>query len=41
MDGLCAEDLSNLKAALTEAVRPTQNGHVRLEATVRCAFGHK
>jgi hypothetical protein len=42
VDGLSADDRSNVKAALTEAVRPhTQNGHVRLEATVRCAFGRK
>jgi SAM-dependent methyltransferase len=42
MDGLRADDLANLKAALTETVRPhTQNGHVRLRATVRCAFGRK
>jgi SAM-dependent methyltransferase len=42
MDGLCADDLSGLKAALAETVRPhTQDGHVRLQATVRCAFGSK
>jgi hypothetical protein len=42
VDVLCAEDMSNLKRDLTEAVRPyIQNGQVCLQATVRCAFGRK
>ena len=42
MEVLCADDVSNLKVALTETVRPfIQNGHVCLQATVRCAFGCK
>jgi ubiquinone/menaquinone biosynthesis C-methylase UbiE len=42
MEVLRADDVSNLKVALTETVRPfIQNGHVCLQATVRCAFGCK
>jgi hypothetical protein len=42
MDALRAADVSSLKVALTEAVRPhIQSGRIRLEATVRCAFGRK
>ena len=42
MEALCAEDVSSLKLDVTEAVRPyIQNGHVCLQATVRCAFGRK
>jgi SAM-dependent methyltransferase len=42
MEVLSADDLSNFKLALTEAVQPyIENGRVRLLATVRCAFGRK
>jgi SAM-dependent methyltransferase len=42
MEVLSADDLSNFKLALTEAVQPyIDNGRVRLQATVRCAFGRK
>jgi ubiquinone/menaquinone biosynthesis C-methylase UbiE len=42
MERLSAHDLSNFRFALTQAVRPhSQDGRVRLLATVRCAFGSK
>jgi ubiquinone/menaquinone biosynthesis C-methylase UbiE len=42
MEVLSADDLSNFKLALTQAVQPhIQDGRVRLLATVRCAFGRK
>jgi ubiquinone/menaquinone biosynthesis C-methylase UbiE len=42
IDVLCADDVSKLKLALTDAVRPNiEGGHVLLQATVRCAFGCK
>jgi hypothetical protein len=42
IDALRADDLSSLKLAVTEAVRPhIENGRIRLQATVRCVFGRK
>jgi SAM-dependent methyltransferase len=42
MEALSADDLSNFKLALTQAVQPhIQDGRVRLMATVLCAFGRK
>jgi hypothetical protein len=42
LDALHADALSDLEFALTEAVRPhIRDGWVRLQATVRCAFGRK
>jgi hypothetical protein len=39
---LSDDDLSTFKLALSKAVQPyVDNGRVRLQATVRCAFGRK